>query len=647
MAQCVGIDLGTTNTVVGAVLSDVARGLPVESSGCLLPSVVSFHPNGEVLVGNVARARKLIDPESTVHSVKRLIGRTWDSPEVQAARDELPFKLVQGARDAVMVEVRRSVYALPEISAFVLRRAKAAAELALHTQVQRAVVTVPANFNELQRASTKVAARLAGLDVLRILNEPTAAALAYGQQLKGAKRVAVYDLGGGTFDLTVLDLTSQVFEVLATAGDSNLGGDDIDSSFAAHLRRECLEHLRIDPRGDPVAWGRLRVLAEEWKKQLSSVDQIDETIQDVGIGPGGAGLSLRMRLSRAELEELARPLLERTLEVTRRALTAARLKTSDIHEVLLVGGATRMPLLQEMVGEFFGRKPTISIDPDQVVAIGAAISAASLDKRPLAGSRGVELSERKAPTVRRVQGNPEGSLVLGRLALISRSAQTITEETVHAARIERASRTVADRPTAPPPALPPADPGRASGETIEKRDPRVDSVPPPESVLFAGPMPTNPAELNALLQSVEVKPTAPLLLDVTPLTLRVETAGGFTDPLIRANTPIPCEQTRTFSTAIDGQTSVVVRVAQGEQRLFTENTYLGEVELGELTPAPRGHVKIAVTFEIDADGTLQVNARDPVTGRQSRTTIRLLGVADDDVEIEAMQLRHENAIITG
>jgi len=638
MAQSVGIDLGTTNTVVGAVLSNVARGLPIESNGCLLPSVVSFHPNGDVLVGNVARERKLIDPESTVHSVKRLIGRAWASAEVQAAAKDLPFKLVQGTRDAVMVEVRRTVYALPEVSAFVLRRAKAAAEAALGTSVQRAVVTVPANFNELQRASTKVAARLAGLDVLRILNEPTAAALAYGQHLKGAKRVAVYDLGGGTFDLTVLDLTSQVFEVLATAGDSALGGDDIDSAFAAHLRRECLEHLRIDPRQDPVAWGRLRVLAEEWKKQLSTQDAIDETIEDVGIGPGGAALSLRMRLSRVELEELAMPLLERTLEVTRRALTAARLKTSDIHEVLLVGGATRMPLLQGMVGEFFGRQPTIAIDPDQVVAIGAAISAASLDKRPLAGKATTGLAERKAPTLRRVQGDPQGGQVLGRLALVSRTAQTITEESVHAARLERASRTVAERPTAPPPALPPADVAPPTA-----RVPAVTEESVADSVLFAGALPDQPA----LLESIEVRPAAPLLLDVTPLTLRVETAGGFTDPLIRANTPIPCEQTRTFSTSVDGQTSVVVRVAQGEQRLFSENTYLGEVVLGDLTPAPRGHVKIAVTFELDADGTLQVNARDPLTGRHSRTTIRLLGVSDDAADLEAMQQRHGNSTISG
>lgn len=644
MAQCVGIDLGTTNTVVAAVLSNVARGLPIESNGCLLPSVVSFHPNGDVLVGNVARERKLVDPESTVYSVKRLIGRTWDSPEVQSAIHELPFKLVQGARDAVMVEVRRSVYALPEVSAFVLRRAKAAAESALDTEVQRAVVTVPANFNELQRASTKVAARLAGLDVLRILNEPTAAALAYGQHLKGAKRVAVYDLGGGTFDLTVLDLTSQVFEVLATAGDSALGGDDIDSSFAAHLRRECMEHLRVDPREDPVLWGRLRVLAEEWKKQFSTRDEIDETVEDLGIGVGGAPLSLRMRLSRAELEELARPLLERTLEVTRRALTAARLKTSDIHEVLLVGGATRMPLLQSMVGEFFGRPPTIAIDPDQVVAIGAAISAASLDKRPLAGSRSSATStERKAPTVRRVQGDPGGGQVLGRLALVSRTAQTISEESVHAARLERASRNVAARPMALPPALPPA--ADAAAPTAPAPDASAaGSEPSLESVLFTGALPTSNTEL---LQSVEVKPSTPLLLDVTPLTLRVETAGGYTDPLIRANTPIPCEQTRTFSTAVDGQTSVVVRVAQGEQRLFSENTYLGEVVLGDLAPALRGQVKIAVTFELDADGTLQVNAHDPLTGRHSRTTIRLLGVADDGAEMEAMQLRHGDAIISG
>lgn len=358
-----------------------------ESGQRLLPSVVSFHPNGEALVGNPAKARRAMDPRNTVASHKRLLGRSWNSPEIVQARTRVPYELREGPAQGPLVHARGKDYTLPEISAFILKRAKQIAETALGESVLRAVITVPAHFNELQRASTKVAGRVSGLEVLRILNEPTAAALAYGLGRVGSERIAVYDFGGGTFDCTLLDLNNNVFEVLATAGDTFLGGDDIDSAIAERMAERLLKQHRIDAKSDPGTWERLRAAAEELKMQLSSRDQVQVKIGDLGYGVGGSALSLTFAMTRGELDQLIQPLVERTFRVTQDALALARLTPTSFDKVVLVGGSSRIPLVRRRVEAFFGAPPMDRINPDEVVAMGAAIQASALTdgvgKRPI------------------------------------------------------------------------------------------------------------------------------------------------------------------------------------------------------------------------------------------------------------------------
>ena len=381
MSVAIGIDLGTTNTVVAAVVDGVAVTLEDDKGRRLLPSVVSFQPNGAVLVGEAAREKRPAErSESTIFSVKPLLGRAWDSPETQNARARFPFTLQPGAKNATMVEARGTLYALPEISAFVLRRAKAIAEAALQQPVERAVITVPANFNDLQRASTKIAGKLAGLDVMRILNEPTAAALAYGQSIKGAEKIAVYDLGGGTFDITLLDLTNSVFEVLATAGDTALGGDDVDRVIADRIIKEVKAKLKLDPRGHPASIARIGFLAEEIKKELSSAERFERELSGVAHKSNGTPMSIPFRLTRTELEQLAKPLLDRTVTVAQQSMTSVGLTTDDFERVILVGGATRMPLVARIVEGLFGKPPHLKVNPDEVVALGAAIQAHALNR---------------------------------------------------------------------------------------------------------------------------------------------------------------------------------------------------------------------------------------------------------------------------
>jgi molecular chaperone DnaK len=383
----VGIDLGTTNTVVASMRSGRVNVLGDESGQRLLPSVVSFHPNGEVLVGNPAKARRAMDPRNTVASHKRLLGRSWNSPEIVQARSRVPYELREGPAQGPLVHARGKDYTLPEISAFVLKRAKQIAETALGEPVMRAVITVPAHFNELQRASTKVAGRVSGLEVLRILNEPTAAALAYGLGRVGSERIAVYDFGGGTFDCTLLDLNNNVFEVLATAGDTFLGGDDVDAAIAERMAERLLKQHRIDAKADPGTWERLRAAAEELKIQLSTRDQAQVKINDLGYGVGGAALALTFAMTRGELDQLIQPLVDRTFRVTQDALALARLTPTSFDKVVLVGGSSRIPLVRRRVEAFFGAPPMDRINPDEVVAMGAAIQASALTdgagKRPI------------------------------------------------------------------------------------------------------------------------------------------------------------------------------------------------------------------------------------------------------------------------
>ncbi len=374
----VGIDLGTTNTVVAAVRDGQASALQDELGHPLIPSVVSFHPNGTVLVGRSAKERRLIDPRNTIYSIKRLIGRSWESEEVRRARLRFPFDMREGPGQAALVVARNETYTLPEISAFVLRKAKAVAELALGTSIERAVITVPANFNDLQRAATKVAGRVGGLEVLRILNEPTAAALAYGYGKGTSERIAVYDFGGGTFDVTLLDLADNVFEVLATAGNTFLGGDDIDMAIAERIGDAYLQQHRYDPRSERTGFERVRLAAEELKMQLSNVDEASVQISEVGHGLGGKPLSMLFSMTRAEFERLVTPIVDKTFDVCREALGIARLAVGDMKEILLVGGSTRIPLVRRRAEEFFNRESKAHLNPDEVVAIGAAIQANAL-----------------------------------------------------------------------------------------------------------------------------------------------------------------------------------------------------------------------------------------------------------------------------
>lgn len=717
----IGIDLGTTNSVVAVADQNGARVLSTDD-GALIPSVVSFHPSGDVLIGATAKERRLLDAQNTVYSVKRLIGRPFTSYEVKQASERFAFELSEGPSGGVLVTARGETYTLSEISAFVLRHVRKVADAALGSECSQAVVTVPANFNELQRSATKAAGRVAGLEVLRILNEPTAAALAYGYNKTSNERVAVYDLGGGTFDMTILQLAGDVFEVLATAGDTFLGGDDVDSLIADHMASRFLEQNRYDARQDRQAYERLKAAAEWAKVQLSGKPQVKLCIEELAYGEGGAALNLDYALTREQLEHMCQPLVARSFDVCEDAMKAAGLRPTQLDNVILVGGSTRIPLLQRMVAEYFGRKPLSSIDPDLVVAQGAALQAFALSE-------------------------PKRKAALGRVSLkkvahpTTGSHPRVTEETSFeddvtnvgdkpplppppVARAARKATLQGQAPPPPPPQLgqpdPPVNddlidtPTRSREEPIEHELTRVaapadaldfqptrmadasgllmqiggagddesetsgidsdvptgieesglllelgeDAFPTKSAPIDQAPgLPppldlssSAPPELHAALdENVDTvtaavaaadAPSAPLLLDVTPLSLGVETVDGYCEHIIRKNSAIPAGQTKMFTTARDGQEAVVVRICQGEDRRIQGNQLLGEVVLDGLRAAARGKVQIAVRFMIDADGTLQVRAQDVGTGQQQQIAIRLIGELPER-EIEHLRERHE------
>ncbi len=790
----VGIDLGTTNTVVAAARGGRAVALKDGAGRTLLPSVVSFHPKGEVLIGATAKERRLVDAQNTIFSVKRLIGRTWDNEHVQRARQRLPFSMKEGPGKSTLVEARGHAYTLPEISAYVLGRAKEIAEARLGTAVTGCVITVPANFNDLQRAATKVAGRVAGLEVLRILNEPTAAALAYGFGKSGRERIAVYDFGGGTFDVTLLDLSENVFEVLATAGDTFLGGDDIDRLIADRMAEQLLSKHRVDAGSDPQLFERLRSAAEAVKIDLSTQLTTKLSLPEVAHGAFGKALNFDFEMKRSELDSLSEPLIDRTLEVCREALALAAAETKDFDQVLLVGGSTRSPLVRKKVGAFWGRAPQTRLNPDEVVALGAAIQAMALgttrtasipapplpaaatrkSERPswtnevsprprlgsippdmtLDGARGLRASippqlpgtgrgsqpaisapdtrsssippaglgtgRRSEPNLlarldgrnttsseslpgsispetlsgvgphgrtrtQRGLGEPQGVDVLPAHAFAAPppldapapESPRIPAVTVRAALpiveglddidildldapAPRAPSSIpplqapvpAPRRAPPPPAPRPPIPAMAAPVTprvAELSDPTSEPSPFTESRPFdlrmpaedlddgLPPMPATfetaqPAKRSfgarraPVLEAPQMAP--PLLVDVTPLALGVEVVGGYCDTLIARNSPVPCERSRAFVTARDEQTVVRVRVSQGQSNRFAENTLLGEVELSGLLAAPRGEVKIEVTFALDESGILSVSARDAETGAATRAQLKLIGLAE-------------------
>ncbi len=506
MARVIGIDLGTTNSVVAVVEGGDPLVIANQEGSRLTPSVVGFTKDGEILVGQVAKRQAITNPENTIFSVKRFMGRRYD--EVLGEIKLVPYKVVKADNGDARVEVRGKPYAPPEISAMVLRKLKEAAEAYLSEKVTQAVITVPAYFNDSQRQATKDAGRIAGLDVLRIINEPTAAALAYGMDKKKEQTIAVYDLGGGTFDISILEIGDGVFEVKATNGDTHLGGDDFDQKIIDWIAEEFRRDNGIDLNKDRMALQRLKEAAEKAKCELSTTLQTEINLPFITADASGPK-HLVLTLTRAKLEQLVADLVERSLGPCRQAMQDAGVTARDIDEVILVGGQTRMPKVQEAVKGLFEREPHKGVNPDEVVAIGAAV---------------------------------QGAVLTG-----------------------------------------------------------------------------------------EVKDL--LLLDVTPLSLGIETLGGVMTTLIGRNTTIPTRKTETFTTAADSQTSVEVHVLQGERPMARDNRTLGKFHLVGIPPAPRGVPQVEVTFDIDANGILNVSAKDTATGKQQNITITASsGLAKDEID---------------
>ena len=691
-----GIDLGTTNSVVAVAEQNGIRVLADEEGRKLLPSVVSFHPSGDVLVGYSARERRLLDARNTIYSVKRLIGRPYRSEEVERAKTRFAFQFVEGPNGSVQIEARGEQYAIPEISAVVLRQLQHIAERAVGEPLLRAVVTVPASFNELQRSATIAAGKIAGLDVVRIINEPTAAALAYGFTRGSRERIAVYDLGGGTFDLTILQLSGDVFEVLATAGDTFLGGDDVDFVVAEEMADVFLAQHRVDLRADSQAFERLKAAAEWAKCQLSFKDEVQLTIEELAYSNGGTALDLEFTLSRARLDELMRPIVARSFDVCEEAMRIAAVRPEHLDCVILVGGSTRSPLVREMVADYFQRDPLTHVDPDLVVAQGAAIQGfvlsggasaavsapkiAKIAVQKMISARPSDVVEVMAkrndprsddgdeedlPLLDLEDDDAEPTASFTRKSLIPTAAHEHVEDDASDLPLDL------DMPTGANEGI--RESVRVAGQVIVGDAPAPDMAdarprrhaPAPARIPLARPLVVEGA---STLSGMAVVPEqvfgdyttldehdiihedllvpeagldvsrAPLLLDVTPHSFCIETTGGFCEKIILRNSAVPAERKKIFSTSGENQSEVVVVISQGESRNISQNQNLGTIALRELRAAPRGELQIEVEFALNADGVLGVRACDLETGKAAEARVELIGSLSQ-AEIESMSDR--------